>query len=92
MDDAGAETVDLQGRVVVVQGDADVADVLGAPTTHRHLDDGDGDFLEGSATVNEAVSSALDTDAAGAVGQGDTRPVCQADARCIECDEVIRRL
>ena len=30
LDDAGAETVDLQGRVVVVQGDADVADVLGA--------------------------------------------------------------
>ena len=30
LDDAGAESVDLEGRVVVVQGDADVADVLGA--------------------------------------------------------------
>ena len=42
--------------------------------------------------MDEAVSSALDADAAGAVGQGDARPVCQADARRIEGDEVVRRL
>ena len=92
LDDAGAETVDLQGRVVVVQGDADVAHFLGATAAHRHFDDGGGDFLEGGAAVDEAVSSPLDADAASAVGQGDARPVCQADARCIEGDEVVRRL
>ena len=92
LDDARAESVALEGRIVVVQGDADVADLLGATAAHRHLDDGGGDFLEGGTTVDEAVSSALDADAAGAVGQGDARPVCQADARRIEGDEVVRRL
>ena len=75
-----------------MQGDTDVADLLGAPTAHRHLDDGGGDFLEGGSAVDEAVSSALDADAAGAVGQGDAGPVCQADARRVEGDEVVRRL
>ena len=92
LDDAGAESVDLEGRVVVVQGDADVANLLGATATHRHFDNGGSNFLEGGTAVDEAVSSALNADAAGAVGQGDARPVCQADARCIEGDEVVRRL
>lgn len=42
--------------------------------------------------MDEAVSSALDADATGAVGQGDARPVCQTDARCVEGDEVVRSL
>ena len=75
-----------------MQGDADVADLLCATTAHRHLDDGGGDLLEGSTAVNEAVSSALNANAACAVGQGNARPVCQADARRIEGDKVIRRL
>ena len=72
-----------------MQGDADVSHLLGYPAAHRHLDDGDGDLLEGRATVDETIPTSLDADSTSPVGQGDAGTGAQAYGLRVKGDEVV---